>query len=209
MFCFPTPGWKQRGRVHSANGNRLLNRGPPRQHGTCGQQRAGRPACRCIAGAERPRPRRSVARHRRRSCARCTRRHRKMLEIIQENLAINSTSVTFGAPAEVKDTGSRTRLQRDQERTCSANGIDIQPARRYGRKYRPSLHEIPITSRGRLKMSDTKISLKNLDELRAESARSRIVSAAITHLEHDRGIHLGSADAKISWSLDFTLHISL
>jgi hypothetical protein len=58
-------------------------------------------------------------------------------------------------------------------------------------------------------MADTKISLKNIDELRAESARSRIVTAAITHLENDRGIQLGTADARISWSLDFTLHIQL
>jgi hypothetical protein len=58
-------------------------------------------------------------------------------------------------------------------------------------------------------MADTKISLKNVDELRAESARSRIVTAAITHLENDRGIRLGSSDLRIEWSLDFTLHIKL
>lgn len=58
-------------------------------------------------------------------------------------------------------------------------------------------------------MADTKIALKDIEELRAESARSRIVSAAINHLEQDRGIRLGSADAKFSWGLDFTLHIGL
>jgi hypothetical protein len=39
IFCFP--GLEQRGRPHSANGNRLLTAGPPRQHGISGQQRAG------------------------------------------------------------------------------------------------------------------------------------------------------------------------
>ena len=58
-------------------------------------------------------------------------------------------------------------------------------------------------------MSDTKISLKNLDDLRDEAARTRIVNAAITHIENDRGVKLGSADARIDWSLDFTLHIKL
>jgi hypothetical protein len=56
-------------------------------------------------------------------------------------------------------------------------------------------------------MADTKLSLKNLEELRAESARSRIISAAIAHIEQDQGIKLGSADARLSWSRDFTLHI--
>jgi len=58
-------------------------------------------------------------------------------------------------------------------------------------------------------MADTTISLKNVEDLRAEAARSRIVNAAITHLENDRGVKLGSADARIDWSLDFTLHIRL
>jgi hypothetical protein len=58
-------------------------------------------------------------------------------------------------------------------------------------------------------MADTKISIKNVDELRAEAGRSRIVTAAITHLENDRGVRLGSADAKFEWGLDFTLHIQL
>ncbi len=58
-------------------------------------------------------------------------------------------------------------------------------------------------------MADTTISLKNIEDLRAESARSRIVSAAIAHLEEDRGVKLGAVERAISWSLDFTLHVSL
>ncbi|MBN8889078.1 MAG: hypothetical protein ABS99_08920 [Acetobacteraceae bacterium SCN 69-10] len=59
-------------------------------------------------------------------------------------------------------------------------------------------------------MPDTKttISAKNIAELRAESGRSRIVDAAVLHLEKDRGINLGTANAALSWGLDFTLHIS-
>lgn len=60
-------------------------------------------------------------------------------------------------------------------------------------------------------MSDNKISIvaKNFDDLRNESARHRIVQAAIDHLEKDRGVNLGRIDlAGLSWGLDFTLHIS-
>jgi len=56
--------------------------------------------------------------------------------------------------------------------------------------------------------SKTTISAKTISDLRAEAGRSRIVDAAVTHLEKDRGINLGAANAALSWGLDFTLHIS-
>lgn len=56
--------------------------------------------------------------------------------------------------------------------------------------------------------SKTTISAKNLADLRAESGRARIIEAAVAHMEKDQGINLGTANAAMSWGLDFTLHIS-
>ena len=57
---------------------------------------------------------------------------------------------------------------------------------------------------------NTKLAIKSIDDLRTEAGRSRIVTAAISHLEEDRGLKLSDPKTRsISWSLDFTLHISL
>jgi hypothetical protein len=61
-------------------------------------------------------------------------------------------------------------------------------------------------------MADSKVSIiaKNFDDLKIESARHRIVQAAIDHIELDRGMSLGKLDVNaVSWGLDFTLHVSL
>jgi hypothetical protein len=56
--------------------------------------------------------------------------------------------------------------------------------------------------------TQTTISAKTISALRNEAGRSRIIDAAVAHLQNDRGISLANADKALSWGLDFTLHIS-